>query len=231
MLSLKILECACQAVLIPRNSSGNILCAMLKKLQLLNAYLLIFLTSSSVISAIPWSLEAQTIEDAFVAPAIERPSRRDQPSTEDRQSLDPAPPEDDGGGNGGGGGGGPRVVLFVSPPIRGEHQIVVPLRQDGEGLAGANILTFDETESYLIEDAAVIEQPANRSVGCLFILHGTVQPSFPMPIFFGEFLKEPVKQMNVVFCTTQLYDRHKDSLGRYTMIPVSRIMKEEFGDK
>ena len=63
---------------------------------------------------------------------------------------------------------------------------------------------------FRIDDAAFISEPAETSVGCVFVFEGRAQRSVPKPLFYGEFLQAPVERANVVVCSTELYQRNSD---------------------
>ena len=190
--------------------------------------LLLLFASFSVASALaqePESLQLKK-EDYGRTPTTDRPIPRERPKPA-RQQVPPSPPRTGGGRGGGGGGGGLQVVLFVSPAIEGEHRIIVPLipgaamGSPGE-FVGQTLLPIDpppataenwddEISGYRIQDAAVIEQPNNLSVGCIFMFRGSWQDSVPQPIFYGEFLQSPVERINAVYCSTELHSRNLDT--------------------
>ena len=192
--------------------------------------LLLLFASFSVASALaqePESLQLKK-EDYRRTPTTNRPIPRERPKPA-RQQVPPSPPRTGGGGGrgGGGDGGGLQVVLFVSPAIEGEHRIIVPLipgaamGSPGE-FVGQTLLPIDpppataenwddEISGYRIQDAAVIEQPNNLSVGCIFMFRGSWQDSVPQPIFYGEFLQSPVERINAVYCSTELHSRNLDT--------------------
>lgn len=125
---------------------------------------------------------------------------------------------------GGNGRGSSRAVFFVSPPLEsGEHEIVVPLRRNDDGGWGGvnNIFTnidlrAEQQPGIRIEDAAFIDGPKDRPVGCFFMssLKGTY--SIPRPIFYGEFLQRPLPRVTAIICSSEGYERFKDG-ERYNL--------------
>lgn len=135
---------------------------------------------------------------------------------------DPPPPSRlERGGNG---RGNSRVVFFVSPPLEnGEHEIVVPLRRDDDGEWGGvnnpftNIdLSAGQRPGIRIEDAAFIEGPKDRPVGCFFMALFTGTRSIPRPIFYGEFIQNSLPQVTAIICSSVAYERYKDD-ERYNL--------------
>ena len=66
-----------------------------------------------------------------------------------------------------------------------------------------------------INEGVLIDEPEGLHVGCIFLRRNKLQESVPQPLYYGEFLKRPIEEVDEVLCSTRLFDRNEDTGYRY----------------